>query len=47
MKDGTMIEILPKIFSHNTITDGKVKKLLVDMLKTLSGTPFKSLQTTM
>lgn len=46
MGDGTTIEILPKIFSHETITEGKVKKLLVDMLKTLRNAPFKSLQST-
>ena len=46
MDDGTTIESLPKIFSHDTITEGKVKKLLVDMLKTLRNTPFKSLQST-
>lgn len=46
MDDGTTIEILPKIFSHETITEGKVKKLLVDMLKTLRNAPFKSLQST-
>lgn len=46
MGDGTTIEILPKIFSHEVITEGKVKKLLVDMLKTLRNTPFKSLQST-
>ena len=46
MDDGTNIEILPKIYSHETFTDGKVKKLLVDMLKTLRNAPFKSLQTT-
>ena len=46
MDDGTTIEILPKIFSHEAITEGKVKKLLVDMLKTLRNAPFKSLQST-
>ena len=46
MNDGTTIEILPKIFSHETITESKVKKLLVDMLKTLPNAPFKSLQST-
>lgn len=46
MDDGTTIEILPKIFSHEVITEGKVKKLLVDMLKTLRNAPFKSLQST-
>lgn len=46
MDDGTTIEILPKIFSHEMITEGKVKKLLVDMLKTLRNAPFKSLQST-
>ena len=43
MDDGTTIEILPKIFSHETVTEGKVKKLLIDMLKTLRNAPFKSL----
>ncbi len=46
MNDGTTIEILPKIFSNETITEGKVKKLLVDMLKTLRNAPFKSLPST-
>ena len=46
MDDGTSIEILPKIFSHEDITEGKVKKLLIDMLKTLRNVPFKSLQST-
>lgn len=48
MTDGTTIEILPKV--HSTIEDdenaSRTKKLLVDMLKTLRDTPFKSLQTT-
>ena len=48
MNDGTTIEILPKIFSHETIAEDDVKvktrKLLVDMLKTLRNAPFKSLQ---
>lgn len=47
MTDGTTIEILPKV--HSTIEDdenaSRTKKLLVDMLKTLRDTPFKSLQT--
>ncbi len=46
MNDGTTIEILPKIFSQETITESKVKNLLVDMLKTLRNAPFKSLQST-
>lgn len=46
MNTGTTIEILPKIFSHETITEGKVKKLLVDMLKALRNAPFKSMQST-
>lgn len=48
MKDGTTIEILPKI--HSAIADddnaSRTKKLLVDMLKTLRDSPYKSLQTT-
>lgn len=46
MNDGTTIEILPKIFSKDKVTEGRVKKLLIDMLKTLNNVPFKSLQST-
>ena len=46
MEDGTTIEILPKIYSREQSTDGNIKKLLVDMLKTLRNSPYKSLQTT-
>lgn len=48
MKDGTTIEIYPKIYSETAEEDKenvRVKKLLVDMLKTLRNSPFKSLQT--
>ena len=47
LSDGTTIEILPKIFS--TVEDDaagtKTKRLLVEMLKTLRDSPYKSLQT--
>lgn len=46
MDNGTSIEILPKIYSNETVTEGKVKKLLIDMLKTLRNAPFKNLQNT-
>jgi len=46
MEDGTSIEILPKIYSNETVTEAKVKKLLIDMLKTLRNAPFKNLQNT-
>ena len=46
MADGTNIEILPKIYSGEQVAEAKVKKLLVDMLKTLRNAPYKSLQTT-
>jgi len=46
MADGTNIEILPKIYSCEQVTEAKVKKLLVDMLKTLRNAPYKSLQVT-
>lgn len=46
MEDGTSIEILPKIYSNETVTESKVKKLLIDMLKTLRNAPFKNLQNT-
>lgn len=46
MKDGTVIEILPKICSE--IEDDKegqrTKKLVLNMLKTLQNSPFKSFQ---
>ena len=43
-KDGTTIEILPKIYSQEDVTEAKVKKLVMDMLKTLRKSPYKSLQ---
>lgn len=46
MKDGTSIEILPKVYSSSTYTHQKAKKLLIDMLKTLKLSPYKSFQTT-
>lgn len=45
MKDGTNIEILPKVCSSDAYTYQKAKKLLFDMLKTLKQAPFKSFQT--
>lgn len=47
MADGTTIEILPKVFSAiDDDLDGKrTKKLLIDMLKALRNSPYKSLQT--
>ena len=44
MTDGTTIEILPKV-SDNAYTDSEVKKLLIDMLKSLKESPYKSFQT--
>ena len=48
MKDGTVIEILPKIFSAATddSSGSRTKRLLLDMLKTLRTSPYKTLQTT-
>ena len=48
MKDGTTIEILPKIFSavEEDPHGKREKKLLVDMLKTLRNSPYKNLQMT-
>ncbi len=46
MKDGTTIEILPKIYSE-TDTDPsgyRAKRVLIDMVKTLPDTPYKNLQ---
>ena len=45
MQDGSTIEILPKIYSGTTDPDGSFsRKILLDMLKTLPDTPFKSIQ---
>ena len=46
LNDGTSIEILPKIFSRTAYNEGQVKKLIIEMLKTLKDSPYKSLQTT-
>lgn len=46
MKDGTAIEILPKIYSHKQSTEAGTKKLLIDMLRTLRNAPYKILQST-
>ena len=47
LKDGAVIEILPKI--HSSIRDDawntRTKKVLINMLKTLREAPYKSLQT--
>ena len=46
MKDGTTVEILPKICSKIDDKDGsEAKKLIVRMLKTLRKSPFKNVQT--
>ena len=44
MNDGTVIEILPKIYSQTEICTKQSKKILFDMLKSLKDSPFKSLQ---
>lgn len=48
MRDGTTIEILPKICSaiEDDSQGTRTKRLLIDMLKTLRNTPYKNLQTT-
>ena len=46
MQDGTVIEILPKIYSHESEDLNRNKKLLIDMLKALRNVPYKNLQTT-
>ena len=47
LNDGTAVEILPKI--HSAVKDDdhgtRTKRVLIDMLKTLRESPFKSLQT--
>ena len=45
MKDGTTIEILPKICSKIDSGEAGAKQLVVDMLRTLRNSPFRSLQT--
>ena len=44
IKDSITIEILPKIYSQKDVTEAKIKKLVMDMLKTLRKSPYKSLQ---
>ena len=46
MNDGTTIEILPKVFSSvdDDPSGNRTKRLLIDMLKTLRDSPYKSLQ---
>lgn len=44
MNDGTTIEILPKIYSKTHYEEGRVKKLVVEMLKSLRDMPYKSVQ---
>lgn len=46
MNDGTSIEILPKIYSRTSYSERQVKKLVIEMLKTLKDSPYKTLQTT-
>ena len=46
MQDGTIIEILPKVYSHEPEDLNKTKRLLIDMLKALRSVPYKNLQTT-
>ena len=45
MTDGTTIEILPKICSSIDSDVAGVKRLVIDMLRTLRNSPYKSLQT--
>lgn len=46
MKDGTTIEILPKVRSaiDDDVSGKRTKRLLIDMLKTLRDSPYKALQ---
>ncbi len=46
MNDGTSIEILPKIYSKASYSKRKIKRLVVEMLKTLHNSPYKIFQTT-
>lgn len=45
MKDGTSIEILPKIDPPGGCRTAQAKKILLEMLKTLGDMPYRSLQT--
>ena len=47
LRDGTTIEILPKIYSavKDDENGTRTKRLLIDMLKTLRDSPYKNLQT--
>jgi 5-methylcytosine-specific restriction enzyme subunit McrC len=45
MNDGTTIEILPKIYSETGENETGAKRIVIEMLKTLRNSPYKSLQT--
>ena len=45
MTDGTTIEILPKLYSTEAFTEAAVKKLLINMLRSLKESPYKTFQT--
>ena len=44
MNDGTVIEILPKIYSKEEENEQKTKKLFIDMLKSFKEFPYKNFQ---
>lgn len=44
MKDGTNIEILPKLYAARGCDETQAKRVLLEMLKTLRSAPFKTLQ---
>jgi 5-methylcytosine-specific restriction enzyme subunit McrC len=46
MKDGTIIEILPKIYSKNELSLDDTKKILLTMLKSLKDITFKDFEMT-
>lgn len=44
MNDGTIIEILPKVYSKEEENEQKTKKLFIDMLKSFKEFPYKNFQ---
>lgn len=46
MKDGTEIEILPKIYSRSKQSEIKIKKLFLEMVKTVLDIPYKAFSST-
>lgn len=43
LSDGPLIEILPKIYTKSSYDEKQLKKIVIDMIRTLKDTPYKSM----